>query len=117
MVSRLYIGLLNLTFGYKLHHYNESVLHRTRTVRSLVLRSDSYAVPAEALIKSLRGGCTYVETPIRNLYPPGTGTRTKAFRVGNVVGVAKFFLRTLWDVYIGGNYRKDPACASQTERS
>lgn len=104
LISRAYIGLLNGLFGYRLHHYNESVLLATERVRSLVVRTDSYAFQAEILIKALRSGYTYVEVPIRNRYVPGAPTR--AFRLKNVVGVTKFLLWTLWDIYGGRRCRR-----------
>lgn len=105
VISRAYTGLLNLLFGLRLHGYNESVLHQTRVVRSFVVRTNSYAFQAEVLIKALKSGCSHVEVPIQNLYPPGVPT--KAFRLRNIIGVARFFLSTWRDVYVRREYRHE----------
>ena len=105
IVSHAYTILLNILFLRWLRCWNESVLHKTELVRTFVIRTDSYAFQAETLIKALKSGCSYVEVPIRNLYPPGL-TKTSAFRWKNVCGVGAFILWTLWDVYIGRNYRR-----------
>jgi glycosyltransferase involved in cell wall biosynthesis len=103
IVSRAFTTLLNVAFGYRLHYYNDSVLHRTETVRALRLRTSSYAFTAEALIKALRSGCSFVEVPIVNLYPPGA--KTSAFRLRNAAGVAAWLLWMVWDVYLAGAWR------------
>ena len=103
-VSRTFTGLLNLLFGYRLHYYNDSVLHRRAELLTLVLRTDSYAYTAEALIKALRCGRTYLEVPIACLFPPGI--KTNAFRWRNVSGVARFLVSIVYDIYIGRNYRR-----------
>ena len=105
IVSHAYTLLMNLLSLRWLRCWNESVLHRTELVRTFVIRTDSYAFQAETLVKALKSGCSYVEVPIRNLYPPGLN-KTTAFRWKNVVGVAAFFVRTFWDVYIGRSYRR-----------
>jgi len=105
VISRAYTVLMNVLFLRWMRCWNESVLHKTKLVRTFIIRTDSYAFQAETLVKALKSGCTYVEVPIHNLYPPGL-KKTSAFRWKNVAGVAKFFLWTLWDVYLGRNYRR-----------
>ncbi len=105
IVSRAFTTLLNVAFGHRLHYYNDSVLHRVEIVRSLRLRTSSYAFTAEALIKALRSGCSFVEVPIVNLYPPGA--KTSAFRLRNVTGVAAWLLWMVWDVWLAGTWRRN----------
>jgi glycosyltransferase involved in cell wall biosynthesis len=105
IASHAYTWLLNVLFWRRMRCWNESVLYRTELVRSFVIRTDSYAFQAETLIKAIKSGCSYVEVPIRNLYPPGL-KKTSAFRLKNLWGVAGFLVRTLYDVYIGRNYRR-----------
>jgi len=105
IVSRSFTTLLNILFGYRLHYYNDSTLHRTSVVRALKLRTNSYAFTAEALIKSLKSGCGYVEVPIQNIYPKGI--KTNAFTARNVRQVASFLWWMIYDIYIGRNYRRE----------
>jgi len=85
--SALFVSLLNALFGLRLRYYNGTVLHRTALVRSITIRTDSFAYQAEALVKLLRGGHTYVEvgTPIA----PRAAGGSKAFRLRNCVDVGR----------------------------
>ncbi|MGQ9661569.1 MAG: glycosyltransferase family 2 protein [Kiritimatiellia bacterium] len=110
LTSRLYVGLLNTLFGFNLGHYNESVLLPTTLARRFFIRTDSYAFQAELLIKALKSGHTYVQVPIR--IRPTPGRTSKTFRLQNILGVARFFVTVLWDVYGTGNYRVQPSEAT-----
>jgi glycosyltransferase involved in cell wall biosynthesis len=96
VLSRVFVSLLNALFGLRLRYYNGTVLHRTDLVRGITIRTDSFAYQAEALIKLLKAGHSYVEvgTPIA---PRGAG-RTKAFRLVNTLAVGRAVLRLLADV-------------------
>jgi glycosyltransferase involved in cell wall biosynthesis len=102
-LARLFVWLMNTAFGLRLRYYNGTVLHRTRAVRAVAIRTDSFAYQAEALVKLLRAGHSYVEvaTPIT----PRAGGVTKAFRLRNVVGVGWAVVRLVWDVRLGGGGR------------
>ena len=91
VVSRAFVGLANALFGLRLRYYNGTVLHRTALVRAIEIRTDSFAYQAEALVKLLRAGRSYVEvgTPIA----PRAAGRTKAFRLKNAVEVGRTLLR------------------------
>lgn len=95
-LSWAFVGLLNWRSGRSLSYYNGTVLHRTAIIRSITIQTDSFAYQAEALVKLLRRGHSYVEvgTPIA----PRAGGRTKAFRPRNVIGVVWALLR----LYFGG---------------
>ncbi len=90
-ISNFFVVVMNALSGRRLRYYNGTVLHRTELVRSIDIHTDSFAYQAEALVKLLRAGHSYVEvgTPIA----PRAGGRTKAFRFRNLVGVAWAVLR------------------------
>jgi len=98
LISRAFTTLVNLLFGLRLKYYNHFVLHRRELVSSLTLRSDSHALEAEILVKLLKRGHSYVEVGHRDT--PDTEHETRAFGIPNVMGVAKFFFWTLYDVYL-----------------
>jgi len=100
VVSRAFVALVNTLLGLRLRYYNGTVLHRTALVRAIEIRTDSFAYQAEALVKLLRAGHSYVEvgTPIS----PRAGGRTKAFRVRNTIEVG----RTLLRLRLGGRARR-----------
>jgi dolichol-phosphate mannosyltransferase len=90
VLSRTFVRLLNARFGLRLRYYNGTVLHRTALVRAIRIHTDSFAYQAEALVKLLKSGHSYVEvaTPIA----PRAGGRTKAFRLANAVAVGRALL-------------------------
>lgn len=97
-VSRAFVGILNATFRLKLRYYTHVLLCRTDAARSVPVHNDSTAGLAERLIKLIKAGHSYVEVGVKDVYGD-EGRRTKAFNPGNLVGVATFYLRTIWDVY------------------
>jgi glycosyltransferase involved in cell wall biosynthesis len=96
LVSSAFVAVLNGLFGLRLRYYNGTVLHRTAIVRSIAIHTDSFAYQAEALVKLLKKGHSYVEvgTPLM----PRAGGRTKAFRLKNFVQVARALARLVADV-------------------
>ena len=96
LVSRSFVAVVNTLFGLSLRYYNGTVLHRTALIRSVTIQTDSFAYQAEALVKLLRRGHSYVEvgTPIA----PRAGGRTKAFRLRNAIDVGRAICQLLVDV-------------------
>jgi voltage-gated potassium channel Kch len=90
-LSTLFVSMMNALSGVRLRYYNGTVLHRTALVRSVTIRTDSFAYQAELLVTLLRAGHTYVEvgTPIGRR----VGGRSKAFRLRNLLEVGRALLR------------------------
>ena len=86
--SRTFTALLNGLSGHRLRYYNHSVLHRTALVRDLPIATPSYAVQAEIVLRLLGQDASFVEVGVRDRFR--SRVRTKAFRIANVVGVARF---------------------------
>ena len=100
-VSRIYVGLLNRLFGLRVRYYNGTVIHRTANLKTLPLKTSSFAYQAEILIKLLCAGKSFVEVPIR-IDPPKEGRRSRAFRWKNVVQVG----RTVGDLFVDLRVRR-----------
>ncbi len=94
-VSRSYTLLLNTLFGLKLRYYNGIVVHRRDLLQSIEISTNSFACFAEALIKLLRRGSSYVEVGYISTERPAEAGRSSAFRLKNVVNVVK----TIWYLY------------------
>lgn len=101
LVSRTYVGLLNRLFGLHVRYYNGTVIHRTANLKSLSIKTASFAYQAEILIKLLCAGKSFVEVPIR-IDPPKEGRRSRAFRWKNMVQVG----RTLGDLFMDIRVRR-----------
>lgn len=100
LISRAFCGVLNLTFGLDLRQYTHLVLCETAVARRVHVRTDSHAYQAEALIKMIKSGCSYVQVGVRDDFSRQQ-EHSKAFRLPNVVGVAWFFAQVFWDVHLG----------------
>lgn len=61
MTSRCFTIIVNSLFSLKINYYNGSVIHRTALVKKIKIHTNSFAYQAEALVKLLRQGCSYVE--------------------------------------------------------
>lgn len=98
LISSAFRGVLNALFALDLRQYTHLVLCETAAARRISVRTDSYAFQAEALIKLIKSGCSYVQVAVEDDFSREAG-HSKAFRLRNVLGVAAFFFHVLWDVY------------------
>lgn len=89
IISLAFTFLLRLVSGVHLKYFNHSVLMKTKQIRELDIKTDSYAYQAEILIKLIWKGATYVEVPVVDVFVHKK--RTSAFKWKNIQGVADFF--------------------------
>lgn len=92
--SRIFTTLVNLLFGLRVGYYNGTVIHRTALITKVPIRTNSFAYQAEALVKMLRAGCTYVEVP----YSSRTydGVFSNAMKPKNLMAV----LNAVWNLFV-----------------
>ena len=95
--SKAFVWLLNKIFSLNLKYYNHYVLHKRAIVNSIAIRTNSYAFQAEALIKLIHAGYSYVEVGVMDKFEPGV--KTKAFKINNVLEVFLFFLRMVSEYF------------------
>jgi glycosyltransferase involved in cell wall biosynthesis len=115
-VSRTFVLLLNTLFRLRLNYYTHVVLCRTAQARQFTVHTNSYAYQAEALIKMIKSGHSYVHIGVEDRYDQ-QDRKTKAFKLNNVTRVAAFLLRTFWDVYIVRRLRTAPAPPSKMDEA
>lgn len=95
--SKTFVLLLNFLFGLRLKYYNHYILHKRDVINSIDIYTDSYAFQAEALIKLIKAGHTYIEVGVMARFQKGI--KTKAFRLNNVVGIFMFIVKMIYKVY------------------
>jgi len=95
--SKAFVWLLNRMFGLNLKYYNHYVLHKRELVNSIKIYTNSYAFQAEALIKLIQSGHSYVEVGVLDKFEKGV--KTKAFKFNNVLEVSLFFIRMINEYY------------------
>ena len=98
VISRIFTICMNAAFGLDLKYYNGIVIHRTDIIKNVSLTTYGFAFQAEALTKILRSGRSFAEVGIE-LKGRRYG-RTSAFKIKNVISVAKTALRLFWIVNI-----------------
>jgi glycosyltransferase involved in cell wall biosynthesis len=100
LTSRTFTVLVNLLFGLRVGYYNGNVIHRTRLIQAVPIRTNSFAYQAEATVKMLRAQCSYVEVP----YASRTydGLFSNAMKPKNLVAVVLCLYRTFIDLQVRG---------------
>lgn len=97
IISKSFVALLNLIFRLNLRYYNHYVLHKRALINTVNLHTDSYAFEAEALIKLIKSGHSYIEIGVIDNFE--NDIKTKAFKLKNMIGVVLFLFRTIYEIY------------------
>ncbi len=63
LLSGLYIGIMNTLFGIHLSYYNGYFICKTKLLQSTRLASEGFTIFAEAKVRLLRMGKSYIEIP------------------------------------------------------
>ena len=98
MVSRSFVGMMNMLFGLRLQYYNGAFICKTQLLRSIPIKSTGLAALAECLVRLLKKG-----TPYRTVYFEHVGRRherSKAFHFKSIKGVAKTIGILIKDIYL-----------------
>jgi len=107
-VSRCYTMLLNTLFGLRIRYYNGGSVHRRTLIQSVDITTNSFACFAEATIKLLRRGCTYVEVGYLSTERTTGGGSSKAFHPRNVINVIKTIFRLYWCCVLNDRESRKP---------
>jgi glycosyltransferase involved in cell wall biosynthesis len=94
--SKGFTMLLNWLFWLNVGYYNGAVLQRNDLLRSIEIKTDSFAYQAEALVKLIARGATYKQCYVR-IQDRAAG-RSSALRLRNQVAVGKTILYLLEEV-------------------
>jgi glycosyltransferase involved in cell wall biosynthesis len=78
--------LVNLLFGLRVRYY-QGMLPRREMLSKIRIATDSYAFPAEAVVKLVKGGCSYVQVGIGGT--PSYKGRSRALQPQRLWGVLK----------------------------
>lgn len=106
MLSKAFTNLMNFLFGLKLRYFNGVVIHKRALIQSIQIQTDSFAYQAEALIKLIRSGHSYLELP--QFIRERKHGKSKALRFSN-----------LWRVFktVGGLFCQIHFSRRKTERA
>lgn len=84
--SWAFTQIVNLSFGLRVRYY-QGMLPRREMLNKIRIATDSYAFPAEAVVKLVKGGCSYIEVGIHNT--PCYRGRSRALHPQRLLGVLR----------------------------
>lgn len=67
LASKLFVVAMNMLFGMNLRYFNGCFLCKTKLIRSVGLTSTGFAIYAEAKVRLLKAGATYLEVPFEHV--------------------------------------------------
>lgn len=97
ILSKLYKGIINLSFGMLLNYMNGTVMYRKCILDTVELKAKGFFYQTELLIKCVRKGYLYAEVPYA-LKTRGTGS-SKAVTIKSLVAVVKGYITAVASVY------------------
>jgi len=97
VISKAFVIVLNTIFGLRLRYYNGTVLHKSKIVNSIEIKTDSFAYQAEALIKLIKSGHSFIEVGV-NIGKRTSGS-SKMFELKNIINIAKSIFNVSLEVY------------------
>ena len=98
VASKGFTTLLNWLFWLKVGYYNGAVLHRTALLRTIDIKTNSFAYQAEALVKLIARGATYIHCYV-SIQERAAG-RSSALSVRNQVEVWRTIIHLVTTVGI-----------------
>lgn len=97
LISNSYVNLLNCFFNLSLKYYNGPVIHKTKILKNIEIKTNSFAYQTEILINEIKKGATFIQIPYKTI--PGK-TETKIFRIRNILGVVYSFISLFYKINI-----------------
>lgn len=98
VLSFLYRGIINMTFMVNFNYTNGTILYRKSILDQLPHRSFSFFFQTDILIRTVKSGYLFCETPYRiNIREHGV---SKAVTFPSLMMVAKGYLRLVRDFYL-----------------
>ncbi len=102
IVSSVYRFIINMSFGMNLNYTNGTVIYNTGVIRQITPRATGFFYQAEILVRLIRAGYLYAETP-HFLSQRATG-RTKALTLRSFIKVAREYLSLAWYIHVSRRY-------------
>jgi glycosyltransferase involved in cell wall biosynthesis len=112
LVSNLYRGIINITFGMTLNYMNGTVMYRKSILDGVELKAGGFFYQTELLIKCIRQGYLFAEVPYALLQR--AAGRSKATSLRSLKNVIKAFASLFLEVYFSSPVKGGIAADSKT---
>lgn len=114
LLSIVYREIIKASFGLSLNYMNGTVMYRRSIFRDIKLKCGGFFYQTELLVKTIISGYLYAEVPYA-LMQRGDG-ESKATTFKSLLRVARGYLDTMREVYLGGERPKGIVPESATAR-
>ena len=104
LLSRSFVALMNGLFGLKLRYYNGLFIFKRSIVQSMPVKSNSFAIIAEYIVRMIKSGCSYRE--ICFVHTGRKAGKSTALRPRNVIKVIKTIGILVKDFHFTSDYQK-----------
>lgn len=98
IISSLFRFIINISFGMNLNYTNGTVIYNTAILEDINLKTNSFFYQAELLIKLIRKGYLYAETP--HFLKDRKSGKTKALTLKSAFEVLTAYLHMILEVHI-----------------
>ncbi|MFO1436506.1 MAG: glycosyltransferase family 2 protein [Gammaproteobacteria bacterium] len=98
IISSIYRFIINVSFGMNLNYTNGTVIYNTAVLREVNAKSRGFFYQAELLIRVIRRGYLYAETP--HFLSDRKGGKTKALTLRSFLSIVRAYLHLVFDIHI-----------------
>ncbi len=100
ILSRVYLWIINVSFGVRFIYTNGNVIYRREVFKSIKPKSNSFFYQAECLIRGVRSGFTFIEVPVQ--LRKGLRGHSKALSLKSFCTLAYDFMHLFYEMHIKG---------------
>ena len=87
IISKIFTSVVNILFFKNVPYYNGLVLHKTKLIQNIEIKTDSFAYQAESLVRLLNNGASFISVGV-DINERDHG-KSSAFKIKNVIQVIK----------------------------
>lgn len=98
VVSSIYRFIINMSFGMTLNYTNGTVIYNTSVIRQIAPRATGFFYQTEILVRLIRGGYLYAETP--HFLSQRTAGHTKALTPRSFIKVTREYLGLVSSIHV-----------------
>jgi glycosyltransferase involved in cell wall biosynthesis len=105
--------LINTLFGQRARYYNHCVVFRRENLKAITIVTNGFVYQAEAVVKLLKAGCSYVEVGIYDV--PRVHGHSSALRPKNLINCFRAVYGLVWEVRRPGaipNFSAEPRASA-----
>ncbi len=100
ILSRVYLWIVNVSFGTRFKYTNGNVIYRRAAFEIIKPKSNSFFYQAECLIRGVRCGFSFIEVPVQ--LRKGLRGHSKALGLKSFCTLAYEFMHLFYEMHIKG---------------